>query len=546
MVTSEEETPVMPRLWRLRRLLTSVGVGAVWAAVSVAVVSPVFAVTSDSPPRPSAMAGFVAIWVFILLLLAAATHRSGRVALAKFLGVVAVAAAAWGLWDVRACFGSRAELPLVPVSTGGAVMVAAAMIAATTAAVLGLVLSAFLRHVDARTAVCAYLVVLIGVSALIHHVLEDYRARLWHPGHTAAAAPAASLPDRIGPARYRLPLLDKYGASTVLPAGNGFIVRSSEEVTAYDGPTGALRWRAKDFGEYRLSTVEVVRRDLHDTTGIVVLFFDAAVVALDGSSGAVVWRRHYSGRVIASSASVDGLGIAVDDDRPAPDRRTMVYSLGPANGELRWRKGAPCSHPTGAMAIPGQLGFRCEGTPSIIDAHNGNIVTISALKLKPYEFVAGSDVYLARIDAGRSDGAGADTGLIVIDPTGRIIDQISGLYAISTPADGRLLLYDGRDNWTLRDYHQGKSTPVPIHLTKHPEFLSELKTTWLKHRLVFFGLDESQPVLVIDPETRTTETVGIERICPFQEAIRRLQAVAGAVIAECGENDLVGLVPAAF
>lgn len=547
MVTSAEETTRAKRSWRLRRLLTSFGVGAVWAAVTVAVVAPVFGVSSESPSRPAdlaGVAGFVAIWVFVLLLLSAATRRSGRSALAKFLGLAALGAAAWGLWDIRTCFASRAVLPLVPVSTGACVMAAAAMIAAATAAVLSLILSAFRRHAEARTALCTFVVVLIAVSALIHHVVQDYRARLWQPGLTAAAAPVASLPDRIGTARYRLPPLGEHPPPKVLAAGNGFIVRAGDEVTAYDGPTGALRWRAKDFGEYRLSAVEVVRRDLHDATGIVALFFDGAVVALDGSSGAVVWRRQYGGRMIASSASVDALGMTVNDNKPAPDNRTLVYSLEPANGEVRWRKASSCSDPTGAGATPGQLVFFCDGTPAVIDAHNGNTVNIPAQKFD--DFAAGVDVYVAWNYAGRAQGPNAADTIFVIDPNGRIIDQIPGVYAMSKPAGGRLLLYDGRDGWTLRDYYKEKSTTVPVHVVEHSRRLSQLPTAWLNHRLVLSVPYELQPVLVIDPDSLTIESVTIEKICPLQATIRSLQVVAGAVVAECGENDLIGLVPEAI
>lgn len=544
MVTSAEEAPVRPRLWRLRRFLTSVGLGVVWASASVAVVSPVFALSSASPSRPAAMAGFVAIWVFVLLLLSAATRRSGRATLSKTLGLAALGAGGWGLWDVRACFESRAVLPVVPVSTGACVIAAAAMIAAAAAAVFSLFLSASAQHADARTALCAFLVVLIAVSGLIHHVLTDYRARLWQPGLTAAAAPAASLPDRIGPARYRLSPLDEHPPPTVVAAGNGFVVRTGDQVTAYDGPTGALRWRAKDFGQCRLSAVEVVRRDHHDTTGIVVLFFDGAVVALDASSGAVVWRRQYSGRLIASSAAVDALGMTVNDDQPAPDNRTIVYSLAPANGAVRWRKAASCSNPTGAQATSGQLLFLCEGTPSVVDAHNGNAVDIPARNF--HDFAAGSDVYLAWNYAGGSEGPDAGNTILVIDPNGRIVDQISGVYAMSKPDNGRLLLYDGRDSWALRDYYKRQSIPVSMHVVEHSRRFSELPTTWLKHRLAFFGPDELQPVLIIDPAALTIEPVSIERICPLRQTIRRLQALAGAVIADCGDNELVGLVPEGF
>ncbi|MCQ4364742.1 hypothetical protein [Mycobacterium gordonae] len=65
-------------------------------------------------------------------------------------------------------------------------------------------------------------------------------------------------------------------------------------------------------------------------------------------------------------------------------------------------------------------------------------------------------------------------------------------------------------------------------------------------RLAFFVPGELQPVLIIDPAALTIEPVSIERICLLRQTIRRLQAVAGAVIADCGDNELVGLVPEGF
>lgn len=525
----------------------SVGVGAVWAAVSIAVVSPLFALSDDNTSHKASaagIAGFVAICVCALLLLAAATRRSGRAALANFFGLVAVGAGAWGLWEVRGCFKPRGVLPLVADSSGANVIAAAAMTAAAAAAVMSLIISFVLRQADARTALCAFLVVLLAVTALMNQVLKDYRARLWHPEITAAAAPAASLPDGLGPARYRLALPDKYTPYNVLAAGNGFIVPTGDKVSAYDGPTGALRWRADGFGQNRLSAVEVVRRDRQDVAEIVVLFFDGPVVALDGSSGAVLWRRDYRGRVTASSASADALGMTVYDDRATPDNRTMAYSLEPSTGELRWRKTFSCSDPAGTEGVFGQLVFKCEGSVSVVDAHNGNAISLPAPKW--YDFAAGGDVYLAWQHNARSEGPDAGSEIFVIDSHGKIVDQVPGAYAMSRPDNGRLLLYDGRDSWTLRDYDRRQSTPVPMHYVEHPRLLSKLPTAWLQHRLVFYVPDEQQPLLVIDPVSLTTEPVSVETTCPLRDAIRGLQAVAGAVIAECGENELVGLVSTAI
>lgn len=81
-----------------------------------------------------------------------------------------------------------------------------------------------------------------------------------------------------------------------------------------------------------------------------------------------------------------------------------------------------------------------------------------------------------------------------------------------------------------------------MHYVEYSRLLSKLPTAWLKHRLVFYVPYEQQPLLIIDPVSLTTEPVSLETTCPLRDTIGGLQAVAGAVIAECGENELVGLV----
>jgi outer membrane protein assembly factor BamB len=92
-----------------------------------------------------------------------------------------------------------------------------------------------------------------------------------------------------------------------------------------------------------------VHRDGDDVTGIVVVFLDFGVIALDASSGEALWRRQHVGeRVTGAAGSIDALGISVftGDYGNDGDSATRLYSLDPATGRLRWSQIISCSNPT--------------------------------------------------------------------------------------------------------------------------------------------------------------------------------------------------------
>jgi hypothetical protein len=452
----------------------------------------------------------------------------------KLAGLAAVALGAWGIWSVKNVFRARATLPLVD-STGASMMAAAAVLAAVAAVVLGMSTAAFIRHADGRMVLCAFFIVAIAVPALIYRQVGDYRATVWHPDLTAAASPPAPLPDAIGRVRYRLALDDR-SRSDIYAAGNGFIVLTYDGVTAYDGPTGAVRWRATSG---RIQGVEVVWRDRDDTAGIVVLLLDDALIAVDGSSGDVMWRRQYSGELTAATGSVDALAITVFDADALTDR-TQLYSFDPSTGELRWSRPISCSNPTPASGTPGKFSFQCGPTSSVIDAHTGKTTDMPGMQYRNPR--AGDDVYVSSTSDANRDGPQASDATFVIDPDGRIIDQIPGSYPMSRAANGFLLLYGTGETWLLRDYRKHQSTVVPIHIDRQYG-LEDIQTAWLKNSLAFTTEERDHPLLLIDPARPAANPSTIGAPCPHDSRLRDLQAVAGAVLAKCRWTQVAGMVP---
>ncbi|MGW4247059.1 hypothetical protein [Nocardia sp. NPDC004722] len=112
--------------------------------------------------------------------------------------------------------------------------------------------------------------------------------------HTLAAATAApSVPNRLGPERYRIPLAEVSTADgprtpDVVVAGAGFVVSSAAGVTAYDGATGAPRW-------HYLSTYPTIERSMplrqHDTSTRVG-YSSGTLQSVDGGKVVVAnWGR---------------------------------------------------------------------------------------------------------------------------------------------------------------------------------------------------------------------------------------------------------------
>ncbi|WP_082022770.1 outer membrane protein assembly factor BamB family protein [Mycolicibacterium setense] len=546
---SEDSPADRPWYRSLRRPLASVAVGASVATAVAAIASAVAMwairssadVMSHSHTAMGVVAIIIGVCVCVLVLLGVGlrSRRSWRKSLIALVGFTAAALAVWSVFRIIGLYESREALALVD-STGATVLTAAALASAVAATVLGVVGVAFAHDVNERTALSAFLVVVLVITLPTYRSVQDHRAAVWHPDLTAPAVTPAPVPDQIGAVRYRVPLDSGDRMPQIYPAGNGFIVDTRNGLTAYDGVTGKKRWHAGDFGTS--GRLLVVRRDRDDAAGIVVLFLYGGIVALDAGTGEVLWRREHSrgGDVTAATGSIDALGVVVfTADAPEIDNsRTRLHSLDPATGAERSNDLIDCSNPTLDPGTTGQFSYRCAGKPGVIDAHTGHITEM------PGEYApdAGSDVYVVSDPRPHQDPTESDVTRVV-SPDGRVIDEVPGTYPMSEARDGMLLVYGGGDSWLLRDYRNHRSTPLPLRIeTRYG--LDTIDTDWLNQRLVVTTRYEyPQRLQIVDPARPSDNPVSVESPCPRDERLRELHAVAGAVIAQCGKSYFAGLVP---
>lgn len=524
--------------------------GAGAAATAAVIVSVVmWSMQSSNDHLSSSPAGLggvaIAIGVCVMTLLARGRAR-GRVLrrLGLLAALVAIGLALWSARELHDVYTLRHALRFVD-STGATVLAAAATIAAIAAVVLSLIAARYARSISRLTAVGAFLVVALVLSLLTHQSVSDYRADVWRPDRTAAATAPAPLPDSIGPVRYQRPVNNGNGRrATVYAVGDGFVIDTRFEVTAYDGMTGQTRWRADDYGTS--GRVLVVHRDSNDTSGIVVVFLYYGLVAFDGSSGEVLWRRQYNdgGEITAATGSVDALGMAVfysDSPGEGPDRlRTRLYSLDPATGDERWSRPISCSSPTLSRGADGQFAYDC-GKPSIIDAHDGKTTDVPG----DYNPDAGPNAYVASTPWPHGDPTTVEDVTRVFDTAGQVIDEIPNSYPVSRPHNGLILLYGGRGSWLLRDYRNHRSTPIPLQAqVRVGSDLEDVDTIWLnKHLLVSTPYEREHFLQLVDLAHPTDAPTVAASPCTPDQYPTDVDAVAGALLVNCDGIDLLGLVP---
>lgn len=530
-------------------IAVSVCAGAAFAAAGAAIIAPVAMWSVKSPTDHLSQSltalGSVAIatGVCALTLLARTVvkRRRAGAGLDVLTGLIGVGLALWTAWTLRDMYASRLALPYVD-STGATIIAAAAAMAAIAAVAFSLIPARVAHSVNKRTALSAFLVAALVIPLLTYRSVIDYRPSVWQPGLTAAAAEPAPVPDVIGPVRYGIPLTADGGLNSVYAVGNGFLIDTRRELTAYDGVTGQKRWQVGDYG--RSGRLVVVHRDRDDTAGIVILFLYNGLVALDGSSGEVLWRRQYTegGKVTAATGSIDALAMTVfysDSPGEGPDRsRTRLYSLDPATGDQRWSRPISCSNPDLSPGAVGQFGYSC-WKPSIIDARTGQTTDVPG----DYTPHAGPDAYVA--STAWPQGAPTPEDVTrVIDTAGQVIDQIPGTYPVSSPRDGLVLLYAGRDSWVLRDYRNHRSTPVPIQAgVRRLSDLEDLHTIWLKNKLLVSTPYEREHFLqLVDPAHPADAPSVAASPCAPNQYPSDVDAAAGAVLVNCARKDLLGLV----
>jgi hypothetical protein len=529
---------------RLRVLLVSVASGAA-AAAAVAIAAPIAMWATESPVdwmQPSltgtaAIALVAGMCVLILLGLRLVSRKPWRGTVRGLSGVAAVVLVIWALVRTRGLYQARADLPLVD-STGAAVLLAAALLAAVAATVLALPSAAVRTPTGRRTALCVFVVVTAAATVVTYRSVGEHRARVWEPEVTAAAIAPAPPPQAPGTVRYRLQLPEDW-VPDIQRAGNGFLVFTPGVVSAYDGPTGALRWGASVPGGAQSAVV--VGRNSGDAVGVVVLYTADAVIALDGSTGTVLWRRQFRGQITAVAGSTDALGMIVfrSDTRSFDPDRTRMYSLDPATGALRWNRPATCDNPSRGPGVTGTFVLDCGiDHPAAIDARTGAITELPRTNGYP---VAGiDDVYVATTRRNSYDAPEPTDTTAVIGTDGTVLDEIPGSFPASKANDGFLLVWGGGGDWRMRNYRTHQSTPVPLHLDVR-NALEDIDTAWLDSDLAITVTDRNQPVYVIDPNRAGADPSRTESPCA-DGYLQYLQPVAGAVIAACNLNEFVGMV----
>ncbi|WP_156750922.1 PQQ-binding-like beta-propeller repeat protein [Mycobacterium sp. 852013-50091_SCH5140682] len=529
---------------RVRSAVSSICIGCSAAAAVGAILIPITMWATSSPtdmvedPQTGTAVATVIIGVCVLFRLAPRLIGRRPPWVATMLAdVVAVTLGVWVAWSIYRTYRARAALALVD-STGASVLVVEAMLTALVAVALGVTAAAGSAPTNRRIALCAFAVVAVVLPVAIHRSVDDYRARVWHPSLTASAAAPAPVPSAIGPVKYQLSYPRDFH-----PVGTGFILTAADGVTAYDGRSGAVRWRATGFGPSSVGArhgVAVARRDGDDPAGVVVLFLGGALIALDGSTGNVIWRRQHGGTVTAAAGGVDALGMTVFTADDSPDR-TRFYSLDPANGQLRWTRPTDCSDPTLAAGTPGQFAYRCGMPPTVIDARTGKTTDMPGEYNLPE---TGSDVYVCEKSETQSaaDAATAAGVIQVIDPTGQVVDEIRDARPVSRANNGLLLVYSNEGAWLMRNYRTHQSTPVPVQVDVR-NGVNHVQTTWIKDGLVVAsGFDGSGGLQLIDTVRPSEVPTSTESPCRDSTLLQDLYAVAGAIVVTCTGGEIFGLV----
>lgn len=549
----EESIPAGVRPWSERqRVLSGAGAGLAVGAAVVAIIGPIaiWGVRSatDVTSRSLTHVGVVACATGLCVLALVVTWLLRRYPVLRrpriFAGWSAVALGAWSVWNVVDLYQARDAWPFVD-STGVSVVAGASAVASAVAMVVAVAVVAFGGDVSGRAALCAFLVVVVGAPAVTYWAVQNHRAGVWYPTRIAGAAAPASIPDMVGPVGYRITLDDRdRGYPDIYSAGNGFLIDTGSELIAYDGSTGEQRWRiggdeitaqrwySRDV--WHIGQIVVAHRDRGDAAGIVVVVLAAGLIALDASSGEVLWRHHLArGKVTGAAGAIDALGVVFTG--ADGESGTRLYSLDPATGQLRWSQVAQCGRLSPGTA--GQLSYDC-GPPAIVDARTGSTIKVPGNNAPR----AGTDAYVVPAWSSEKEPSAEDVTQ-VLDPAGKIIDEVAGTFPASAPHNGFLLVY-GRDNtWLLRDYRSHRSTPVSIHFDPPRGLNDGFATIWLKNKLLVTNVyNHPSPLLVVDPQRPADNPATTAPPCSMGQG--DLHAVAGAVVVQCGGTEVAGLVPA--
>mgnify|MGYP000216826105 CR=1 FL=1 len=216
-------------------------------------------------------------------------------------GAAAVLTATFLVWGFREPLSNRHILQLV--DSAGITPLSVAAAAAGLVALILVTPTRYFRsaHLAARTVATAALATTLVAGSLTYWGLSRYRAGVWQPDSVPAAT-VAPLPDSLGTVRYRMQPGPGWDGA-IHPVSNGFITVTANGIQAYDGPTGMPRWRASNLGQKPVVTI--TSRGHDDKTGVVVARLDGMVIAFDGSTGNVLWRRQFDGDAKLPAAAGD-------------------------------------------------------------------------------------------------------------------------------------------------------------------------------------------------------------------------------------------------
>ncbi|MEV2226283.1 PQQ-binding-like beta-propeller repeat protein [Nocardia vinacea] len=329
------------------------------------------------------------------------------------------------------------------------------------------------------------LVATAGVTAAAVRAGDD-SANIDH--NTVAAVGVPAFPQRLGSERYRIPIpmiaVDRYPdngydlrAPDIAVAGTGFVLASTQGLTAYDGATGTPLWhylrtnaqRGEGLGvEYIPGSL----RSLDDGTVVLARWDNKGWIAFDAITGQVLWTES-------------------DFTRTAPDPNTRVISVSETN---------PWHLPRAHDFRPGpQFLILANGTHVVrYDGRTGTSMWSVEGCHDPNHHVLITDTAIYRIARCKS---GNDTSLTTtaLDPKTGAVISTRELARIPTKADVTVLTHTLANtivvNWSSYDAHQSGTiildrpdrlatvpilpgnTPTPIAADPNgPEVLTEVPT----------------------------------------------------------------------
>ncbi|OHU31697.1 hypothetical protein BKG76_00325 [Mycobacteroides franklinii] len=423
-------------------------------------------------------------------------------------------------------------------TTGVTILSAEALAAGVAALVFGSATAFVVAKAQPVVAAVAFLAVIALISSVAYQRVQSYRTQVWYPSLIAMPATPAALPETFGTLRYQIPqqVHDNWTMVNVYSTGTGFVMYTPDGVMAYDGPTGALRWRADGLGASAVkwaspfNALDVVWFDREHSGSVVVVSMVGALLGLDGDTGTVLWRRQYRGDLTQEAGSVDALAFSTYDVDVGDTGATTLYSVDPRTGKDRWSRHSDCSNlKPGAV---GQFVQSCSGGPAtVVDAHTGN----TAWESEYGEWLDVSidhEVYVASGGSATSNTPKASDTTWVLDRSGNIIDQVAGTFPLLGHANAGHLLLDGVGQTALlRNYRTHQSTPLRLGKI---DYALGMYATWLPHRLIIEKRSALSSLHMIDLDHPDAEPTALPWPCrSYLGDIWQLKPAPGVIVASC-------------